>query len=72
MAAPVTTTRHSVLRYCDLAKLKSERQTNAKDDFSKRASLEPLLFVKKKILRMKHDLSASRFLQGFVTCRILV
>lgn len=72
MAAPGTATRRSVLSYCDSAKLKSGKQTNAKDDFSKRIALEPLLFIKQKILGMKCDLSASRFLQGFVACRISV
>lgn len=72
VAAPGTVTGCSVPSYCDFAKLKSEKQTNAKDDFSKRIALEPLLFIKRKILEMKCDLSASRFLQGFVTCRIPV
>lgn len=72
MAASGTATRHSVLRCCDFPKLKSEKQTNAKADFSRRSALEPLLFIKRKILEMKCDLSAFRFLQGFVTCRILV
>lgn len=72
MAAPGTATGCLVPTHCDFAELKSEKQTNAKDDFSKRIALEPLLFIKRKILEMKCDLSASRFLQGFVTCRIRV
>ena len=72
MAVPGTAAGCSVPSYCEFAKLKSENQTNAKDDFSKRIALEPLLFIKRKILEMKCDLSAFRFLQGFVTCRILV
>lgn len=60
------------LSYCDFAKLKREKQTNAKDDFSERIASEPLLFMKRKILEMKCDLSAFRSLQGFVRCRIPV
>lgn len=67
MAAPGTAARHLILSYCDFTVLKSGKQTNAKDDFSKRIALEPLLFIKRKILEMKCELSPSRFLQGFVT-----
>lgn len=47
MAAPGTATGCLVPTHCDFAELKSEKQTNAKDDFSERIALEPLLFIKK-------------------------